>query len=118
MRRWHFSHSKPRPTRLRSKITVSRPFLNSMLIPRTRNPCIPSSFVKQLGRIWWDLPSVYLVLNAGRISYQMLLFLQLTFTIIRHEPIKVTLAVRNERIKNPCGFTTLPLPLSHHYVDY
>src|SRR3990170_9158004 len=86
MRRWHFSHSKPRPTRLRSKITVSRPFLNSMLIPRTRNPCIPSSFVKQLGRIWWDLPSVYFVLNAGRISYQMLLFLQLTFTIIRHEP--------------------------------
>src|SRR4030065_739886 len=97
MRRWHFSHSKPRPTRLRSKITVSRPFLNSMLIPRTRNPCIPSSFVRQLGRIWWDLPSVYFVVNAGRISYQMLLFLQLTFTIIRHEPNFVTLLTNSTK---------------------
>jgi len=44
--------------------------------------------VRQLGRIWWNLPSVYLSVNAGRISYQMLLFLQLTFTIIRHEPDK------------------------------
>ena len=65
-----------------------------MLIPRTRNPCIPSSFVRQLGRIWWDLPSVYFAVNAGRISYQMLLFLQLTFTIIRHEPKIVTDGIR------------------------